>query len=178
MTHISAIKGDITALEVDAIVNAANSRLAGGGGVDGAIHRVGGPTILRECRAWVAENGMLPTGEAMLTGGGDLPANHVIHTVGPIWGERGADEARRLLARCYYNSLELAASTKSSSVAFPNISTGIYGYPKQDAAEVAVETVSNWANDRPVLDQIVFVCFTADNLAIYDELLGRSPGSS
>jgi O-acetyl-ADP-ribose deacetylase (regulator of RNase III) len=177
MTRISAVKGDITAFEIDAIVNAANSHLVGGGGVDGAIHRAGGPSILRECQAWIAENGRLSTGEAMVTGGGNLPAKHVIHTVGPIWNGSGADEARRLLARCYYNSLELAAETNCGSVAFPNISTGVYGYPKRDAAEVAVETVRNWANDRPVLDEIIFVCFSADNLAIYEELLGSSPSS-
>lgn len=174
MTSVSAIQGDITVLEVDAIVNAANRRLAGGGGVDGAIHRAGGPSILRECQAWVADNGPLPTGEAMITGGGDLPAPHVIHTVGPIWGEHGENEARRLLARCYYNSLELAARARSRTVAFPNISTGVYAYPKRDAAEAAVETVTNWANDRPVLDQIVFVCFDSENFLIYQELLGLS----
>jgi O-acetyl-ADP-ribose deacetylase (regulator of RNase III) len=174
MTRVSAIAADITTLGVDAIVNAANSRLGGGGGVDGAIHRAGGPAILRECQKWVAENGTLPTGEAMVTEGGELPAKHVIHTVGPVWSEQGANEARRLLARCYYNSLELAAEMRCSSVAFPNISTGIYGYPKRDAALVAVDTVGNWMNDRPVLDEIVFVCFSPENLAIYDELLGSS----
>ena len=174
MTGVSAIQGDITLLEVDAIVNAANSRLAGGGGVDGAIHRAGGPSILEECQAWVSVHGSLPTGEAMITGGGALPARHVIHTVGPIWGEHGADEARRLLARCYYNSLELAARFGSRTVAFPNISTGVYGYPKREAAVAAVETVTNWVNDRPVLEQILFVCFDSENLLIYQELLGLS----
>ena len=172
MTQITAIQGDITTLVVDAVVNAANSRLAGGGGVDGAIHLAGGPAILDECRQWVSQNGPLPTGEAMMTTAGDLPARHVIHTVGPIWGEHGEPEARRLLARCYYNSLELAAGARCASIAFPNISTGVYGYPKESAAEVAVATVSNWANDRPVLEEVVFVCFSPENLSIYESLLG------
>jgi len=176
MTRICAIQGDITSLTVDAIVNAANSRLAGGAGVDGAIHRAGGPTILDECRQWVERHGSLPTGEAMMTSGGDLPARHVIHTVGPIWGEHGEPEARRLLARCYYNSLELAAGARCDSIAFPNISTGVYGYPKQQAAEIAVETVYNWTSDRPVLDEVVLVCFSPENLRIYEGLLG-SDGS-
>lgn len=178
MTHIFMVEGDITVLETDSIVNAANSHLAGGGGVDGAIHRAGGPSILNECRAWISEHGVLPTGEAMVTGGGDLPARHVIHTVGPVWGRHGPNEARRLLARCYYNSLELAAATRSTSVGFPNISTGAFGYPKREAAEVAVETITNWASDRPVLEEIVFVCFDAENLAIYEGLLSSSGSSA
>jgi O-acetyl-ADP-ribose deacetylase (regulator of RNase III) len=176
MTRLCAVQGDITVLPFDAIVNAANSGLAGGGGVDGAIHRAGGPSILTECQAWVSEHGHLPTGEAMLTTAGDLPTGHVIHTVGPIWGEHGERESRRLLARCYYNSLELAAGARCRNVAFPCISTGVYGYPKEKAAETAVEAVTNWTNDRPVLDEVTFVCFSADNLVIYEGLLG-SDGS-
>lgn len=140
--------------------------------MDGAIHRAGGPQILEECAVWVAENGPLPTGEAMITTAGELPARHVIHTVGPVWGEHGPEEAGRLLARCYYNSLELAAGAGCRTVAFPNISTGVYGYPKKEAADIAFETVGAWTNDRPVLHEVTFVCFDVENLALYEGLAG------
>lgn len=171
MTDIQARKGDITQFAVDAIVNAANSRLAGGGGVDGAIHRAGGPTIGQQCKEWVAEHGRLPTGEAMVTDAGELPAEFVIHTVGPVWGEHDPDESRALLASCYTNSLDAAGDRGCDTVAFPNISTGVYGFPKQDAGEVAVSAVRAWVEESGDIAEITFVCFDDENLAIYSELL-------
>lgn len=172
MKTVTAIQGDITTLAVDAIVNAANSRLAGGGGVDGAIHRAGGPGILEQCQAWVAEHGQLPTGRAMATEGGELPARLVIHTVGPIWAEHDPLDARRLLAECYVSSLELASARECRSVAFPNISTGVYGFPKQEAGKVAVAAVEGWLDENEGVDEVTFVCFDQKNLAIYSALLG------
>lgn len=171
MTAITTTKGDITKFTGDAIVNAANSHLAGGGGVDGAIHRAGGPSILQECRLWVAENGLLPTGEAMVTGAGDLPCDLVIHTVGPIWGEHDGESSHRLLASCYRNSLDLAAEHECVSVAFPNISTGVYKFPKQPAAQTAVGSVKDWVSHNPELERIVFICYDDENLEIYSGLL-------
>jgi O-acetyl-ADP-ribose deacetylase (regulator of RNase III) len=171
MTAISTTKGDITEFTGDAIVNAANSHLAGGGGVDGAIHRAGGPSILQQCRLWVAENGLLPTGEAMVTGAGDLACDLVIHTVGPIWAEHDEESAHRLLASCYRNSLDLAAEHECKSVAFPNISTGVYGFPKEPAAQTAIATVEEWVSGSTDLERIVFVCFDDENLGIYSGLL-------
>jgi O-acetyl-ADP-ribose deacetylase (regulator of RNase III) len=171
-SRISAAKGDITEFNGDAIVNAANPRLAGGGGVDGAIHRVGGPTILEECRQWVADNGLLPTGSAMATGGGELPARLVIHTVGPVWSEHDRPTAHRLLASAYRESLELAARHACTRVAFPNISTGVYGFPREEAAATAVHTVTEWMQDDDTMEEIVFVCFSDENLEIYSRLLG------
>jgi O-acetyl-ADP-ribose deacetylase (regulator of RNase III) len=171
MTSITATQDDITNFGGDAIVNAANSRLEGGGGVDGAIHRAGGPSILEECRHWVATNGLLPTGEAVVTGAGNLHCDVVIHTVGPIWAEHDDQTAHRLLASCYRNSLQLAAERECKSIAFPNISTGVYGFPKEPAARTAVSTVMARIEENPVLDEIVFVCFDKDNLEIYSELL-------
>lgn len=171
MTRITPIRADITQLAVDAIVNAANSRLVGGGGVDGAIHAAGGPTILEECRLWVAAHGPLPTGKAMVTSGGKLQARYVIHTVGPVWDQHDEDEARDLLASCYSNSLDRASDRECRSVAFPNISTGVYGYPKNLAARAAVATVRAWVDASGGLDEIVFVCFDQENLAIYSDLL-------
>lgn len=160
--NIELIKGDITRLNVDAIVNAANSSLMGGGGVDGAIHRAGGPAILDECRKIVAGQGGCPTGEAVITTAGNLPAKFVIHTVGPVWNGGSKNEAQKL-ASCYYNSLELAAQNGCSSVAFPNISTGIYGYPKEEAARIAVETVSDYLVNHPLPRKVIFVCFDQEN---------------
>lgn len=171
MTKISVRRDDITTLAVDAIVNAANSRLAGGGGVDGAIHRAGGPSILEECQRWVAANGLLPTGEAMATGAGNLPARLVIHTVGPIWSEHDEETARRLLASCYERSLDLAVERGCSIIAFPNISTGVYGFPKQAAATVALGAVRDRVANESELEEVTFVCFDEENLAIYEELL-------
>ncbi|MFQ5522853.1 MAG: O-acetyl-ADP-ribose deacetylase [Acidimicrobiia bacterium] len=172
MTELSVIRGDITTLEVDAVVNAANAQLRPGGGVDGAIHRAGGPSIAAEGRAIVAERGPLATGEAAATTAGDLPARWVIHTVGPVWGRHHPEQARELLASCYRNSLDLAAGLGGRSVAFPNISTGVYGFPKREAAETAVAAVRSWMDEHPDdMDRIVFVCFDADNYDLYRELL-------
>ncbi|RME08251.1 MAG: O-acetyl-ADP-ribose deacetylase, partial [Bacteroidetes bacterium] len=137
MNRIKLIKGDITRLDVDAIVNAANRSLLGGGGVDGAIHRAAGPELLAHCRTM----GGCETGEAVITPGFRLPARYVIHTVGPVYGSMPAIEAERLLANAYRNSLELAAGHKLKVIAFPNISTGVYGFPKEKAAEIAISTV-------------------------------------
>lgn len=172
MTKTTLTTADITQLDVDAIVNAANSRLAGGGGVDGAIHRAGGPIILEECQAWVSEHGHLPTGEAMITTAGKMPARHVIHTVGPVWSEHDGETARSLLADCYRNSLQLALDNECRTVGFPNISTGVYGFPKRAAAETAVATVGDWVEQNPGLEEIFFACFDERNASIYAELLG------
>lgn len=171
-TIIATRRADITTLEVDAIVNAANSQLEGGGGVDGAIHRAGGPTILEECRSWVRANGPLPTGEAMITLGGDLLAHNVIHTVGPIFADHDDADSRRLLAACYENSLRLAEVNACWTIAFPNISTGVYGYPKELAGRVAVETVRGWLDTPHSVEEILFVSYDAENERIYGELLG------
>lgn len=164
MTSLRAEFGDITTSAVDAIVNAANSSLLGGGGVDGAIHRAGGPSILEECRAIVARQGGCPTGQAVISGAGNMPARHVIHTVGPIWGDQADDESDRLLAEAYRNSLALAVDHRCRTVAFPNISTGVYGFPKDRAVDVALGAVSG---TRWNLDEVVFVCFDDDNLSLY-----------
>lgn len=171
MISIRATRGDITEFEGDAIVNAANSALAGGGGVDGAIHRAGGPTILEECRRWVERNGPLPTGEAMVTGGGNLPARVVIHTVGPVWSQHDPETARSLLASCYRRSLDLAAEHGCKRIAFPNISTGVFGFPKREAAEAALEAVRAWMDTGSEIDEIVFVSFNEENDRIYRELI-------
>lgn len=166
---IQLLQGDITDQAVDAIVNAANSTLLGGGGVDGAIHRRGGPTILEECRELRRTRypDGLPTGEAVLTGAGDLPARHVIHTVGPIWRGGNAGEPE-LLAAAYRNSLALAREAGLRSIAFPSISTGAYGFPTDRAAPIALGTVRDFLREhqRPITT-VRFVLFSADDLAIY-----------
>ena len=159
-------KGDITQMNVDAIVNAANSGLRGGGGVDGAIHRAGGPEIMEECR----KIGNCPTGQAVVTTGGKLKVKKVIHTVGPIWSGGSKDE-ELLLALAYQNSLKLAVDNGLFSIAFPNISTGVYGFPKEKAAIIAVKTVNAFLKTNPELD-IYFVCFDEENFEIYQNLLG------
>jgi O-acetyl-ADP-ribose deacetylase (regulator of RNase III) len=163
---IQLIKGDITKIKADAIVNAANSSLLGGGGVDGAIHRAGGPPILEECRAIRAKQGGCPTGEAVITTAGKLPAKYVIHTVGPVWlnGNKGE---RELLANCYRNSLQLAVKNGVKSIAFPNISTGIYHFPKPEAAEIAIETVQRFMSNDNSLKEVFFVCFDDENYTLY-----------
>lgn len=165
-TEIQLLKADITKLEVDAIVNAANNSLLGGGGVDGAIHRAAGPGLLEECRSL---NGC-ETGKACITGGYDLPARYVIHTVGPVW-RGGLALEEKLLANCYYNSLLLAESNACSSVAFPNISTGIYRFPKDKAAEIAVNEVQKFIRQGTELKNVIFVCFDDENFQLYAGLL-------
>lgn len=176
--RIELIQGDITQLVVDAIVNAANTSLMGGGGVDGAIHRAGGPAILQECMEVRKKQGGCPTGEAVITRGGKLPARFVIHTVGPVWnGGRLNEEA--LLANCYRNSLRLAVGNGLRSVAFPNISTGIYHFPKEPAAEIAVREVRSFLDGTPAMERVLFCCFDRDNYEIYERLLGEAsaPGN-
>jgi len=166
---IIAEQGDITRAQVDIIVNAANSSLLGGGGVDGAIHRAAGPGLLAECRML---NGCR-TGEAKITGAYNLPHRHVIHTVGPVWRGGGAKEAE-LLASCYRNALELAVRHAARSIAFPAISTGVYGYPREAAAEIAIAAVSaSVAGEAGGID-VLFCCFDATTLAIYRGLLAAS----
>ena len=167
---IELLKGDITKLKVEAIVNAANSSLMGGGGVDGAIHRAGGPQILEACKAIVARQGGCKTGEAVITTGGRLPAKFVIHTVGPVWNG-GKKNEQVLLAACYQNSLKLALEHKLSSIAFPNISTGIYGYPKKEAAEIATTTVSVFLEHNNFISKVYFVCFDEENYQLYRSLI-------
>ncbi len=164
--NIELIQGDITQLKCDAIVNAANTTLLGGGGVDGAIHRAAGPQLLEACRKL---NGC-PTGDAKITPGFNLPARFVIHTVGPVW-RGGLNDEPRLLKSCYLRSLELASENSCTSVAFPNISTGVYRFPKEKAAEIAVETVTEFMEQHKQPDKVIFVCFDQENLEIYKALL-------
>jgi O-acetyl-ADP-ribose deacetylase (regulator of RNase III) len=170
MDKIELIKGDITKVKTDAIVNAAHSSLLGGGGVDGAIHRAGGPQILEECIAIRNRQGKCNTGEAVITSGGKLPAKYVVHTVGPVWNG-GHKKEPELLANCYTNSLKLAVENNIKTIAFPNISTGIYGYPKREAATVAVTAVKEFLATNDSIEKVIFVCFDDENLALYRDLL-------
>jgi O-acetyl-ADP-ribose deacetylase (regulator of RNase III) len=166
--RVRAYVGDITLEEVDAVVNAANPTLLGGGGVDGAIHRRGGPSILEECRAIRRERFPegLPTGEAVITTGGLLPARHVIHTVGPVWGSEGGREAE-LLAACYRNSLALAVESGLSTVAFPSISTGAYGYPLAEAAAVSSRAVAEFLSGEDLIREVRLVFFSEGGLEVF-----------
>jgi O-acetyl-ADP-ribose deacetylase (regulator of RNase III) len=155
-------KGDITKIKVDAIVNAANSSLMGGGGVDGAIHHAGGPEILEECKKIVAKQGRCPTGQAVITKGGKLPSKYVIHTVGPVWRGGSENEAAKL-AECYKNSLKLAVENNCRTIAFPNISTGVYGFPKKEAARIAIKTVRDFLSKSDKIEKVIFVCFDEEN---------------
>ena len=161
-----ALQGDITKLDVDVIVNAANSSLLGGGGVDGAIHRAAGPELLAACRRLQG----CKTGDAKITPGFRLKARFVIHTVGPIW-RGGAQNERELLASCYRRSLELAVENKVKTIAFPSISTGVYAFPKDLAAPIAIETVRNFPADGTSLERVIFCCFSADDLKLYQTYL-------
>jgi len=167
---IRVIAGDITGIPADVIVNAANSGLMGGGGVDGAIHRAGGPVIHAACMKIVAEKGGCPAGEAVITGAGNLPAKYVIHTVGPVWrgGHAGEDE---LLKRAYRNSLLLALENGARTVSFPNISTGVYGFPKERAAQIAVKEVKSFLEEHSGIDEVLFVCFDRENFGLYQKLI-------
>ena len=165
---IELIKGDITKINADAIVNAANSSLLGGGGVDGAIHRAGGKQILEECMVIRNRQGKCKTGEAVVTSGGNLSAKYVIHTVGPIWNN-DVEKCSKLLANCYKNSLKLAESLNVKTIAFPNISTGVYRFPKELAAKIAVQEVQDFESD--VIEKVIFVCFDEENVEIYRKLL-------
>jgi O-acetyl-ADP-ribose deacetylase (regulator of RNase III) len=168
--RMRVVQGDITRLDVDAIVNAANSSLLGGGGVDGAIHRAAGPRLLAECRALRG----CPAGEARITAGYDLPARHVIHTVGPVWDDAGKVEAERLLGSCYTESLRLAERAGLETIAFPGISTGAYGYPKDQACEVAVRSVSAWLTAHDLPRTVTFCCFGAADAELYRRRLGAA----
>ena len=174
MNRIEILRGDITALEVDAIVNAANSELSGGGGVDGAIHRAAGPRLLDECKTIRERQGGCPPGEAVITSGAELKAKFVIHAVGPIW-TGGKENEAELLASAYRNSMILAVSNSVETIAFPNISTGIYKFPKKPAAEIAVNTVKDFLSNDGTIQKVIFCCFDDENFNIYNQLLLDNP---
>lgn len=173
MSRIQVVQGDITTLHVDVIVNAANPSLLGGGGVDGAIHRAAGPALLAACKQIRQQQGECSPGQAVITPAGDLPAKAVIHTVGPVW-RGGENNEPQLLQDAYRNSLQLAAANGYESIAFPAISTGVYGYPKAAAAQIALNTVIAYLPYSPIPEQIYFVCFDEENTSLYQRLLVQS----
>ncbi|MDI9310020.1 MAG: O-acetyl-ADP-ribose deacetylase [Limnohabitans sp.] len=165
---LTLLKADITKIQADAIVNAANTSLLGGGGVDGAIHRAGGSKILEECIQIRNKQGGCKVGEAVITTAGNLPSQYVIHTVGPVWnGDK--DEKKQLLASCYKNCLDLAEANQLKTIAFPNISTGIYRFPKKEAAKIAIETVKSYSFEN--IEEVLFVCFDDENYEWYKEMM-------
>lgn len=168
MKRIAVVQGDITTLTVDAVVNAANTTLLGGGGVDGSIHRAAGPALLEECRTL----GGCPVGEAKITKGYNLPARHVIHTVGPVWQGGRAGEPR-LLASCYLNSLKLAAEHGVKTLAFPSISTGVYGYPIEEASAIAVQTIAEFLKSDDSIQKVVLMAFSEKDERVLQETLAR-----
>ena len=172
MAQIELLKGDITKINADAIVNAANSSLLGGGGVDGSIHRSGGNEIIKECIEYVSIHGELPTGHAMIASGGNLPSKFVIHTVGPVWNG-GNSKERELLKSAYRNSLLLAAEKKLKTIAFPNISTGVYRFPKEEAVVVAIAAVKEFLQENTSIEKVSFVCFDEENYQLYLEELNE-----
>lgn len=165
---IELIKGDITKIAADIIVNAANTSLLGGGGVDGAIHRAGGPLILEDCRKIIARQGGCKTGEAVITRAGNLPAKFVIHTVGPVWNGGKNNEEEKLL-RAYHSCFNLAIEQNAKSIAFPNISTGIYRFPKDKAASIAIAAARYFMTLQTTLERILFVCFDDENFSLYQD---------
>ncbi len=169
LDKIETRQGDITRLKVDAIINAANTSLLGGGGVDGAIHRAAGPELLAECRTL----GGCPTGEARITGGYKLAARHVIHTVGPVYSAKAVDKARKLLTGCYRNSLRLALEHSVKTIAFPAISCGVYGYPIEAACKVAVDTVCDFLKNNQAPVKVIFILFSSQDKKVYDDYLSK-----
>ncbi len=175
--RIEVVQGDITTLHVDVVVNAANPSLMGGGGVDGAIHRAAGPALLEACKRVRQQQGECAPGQAVITLAGDLPAKAVIHTVGPIW-HGGEQHEPRILEDAYRNSLNLAAANGYQSIAFPAISTGVYGFPRVAAAEIAVNTVSEYLTRKHLPERVYFVCYDEENTRLYQRLLtqrGQEP---
>lgn len=167
-SKIKLVQGDITELKVDAIVNAANNRLAGGSGVNGAIHRRGGPEVLKECK----KLGGCPTGEARIATAGKLPSKYVIHTVGPIY-KGGKHNEEELLSNAYYNSLKLAVENGLKTIAFPSISTGIFGYPLEEASSIAIRTVKDFINEEGRIAQVIFVAFSQKDFEVYNRKLSE-----
>jgi O-acetyl-ADP-ribose deacetylase (regulator of RNase III) len=173
-SYLSLVQGDITKEETDCIVNAANPSLLGGGGVDGAIHRAGGPAILEECKRIREKQGKLPPGKAVATTAGNLKAKYVIHTVGPIWRGGGEGE-EKVLESCYRESLKIALQKGCKSVAFPSISTGAYGYPVEKASRVAIRAVANFLRETPEIEDVKFVLFDTQTFSVYKEALEELP---
>ena len=169
---IEVLKGDITKIQADAIVNAANTSLLGGGGVDGAIHRAGGDKVLEECKMIRNKQGGCKVGEAVITTAGKLPARYIIHTVGPVWNQ-GLSNEEKLLSSAYLNCLKLAIDNQIKTIAFPNISTGIYRFPKKKAAQIAIATVKKFLETTDKIKKVTFICNDVENFSIYNEFLNE-----